>query len=127
MNLIVIKGRLVREPDFRTNDNETNICRICVAVDRNAGKNTDFFNVVSFGKTAIFLEKYFKKGQEILVSGEMTSNKFVDKEGNNKISWEIITNRVDFCGNKSSQNTTSTQTAEYDTLTPPPEEQDLPF
>ena len=47
------------------------------------------------------VSKYFAKGKEILVSGEMQSRKWQDNEGNNRISWEIMANGVDFCGSKS--------------------------
>ena len=56
------------------------------------------------------VSKYFAKGREILVSGEMQSRKWQDNKGNNRISWEIMANGVDFCGSKSDNGSNSAPT-----------------
>lgn len=103
MNSIVIKGRLTKDPELRSTQNGTAVCTVNVAVDRpySKDKETDFFTVVFWRQTAEFVSKYFTKGQEILVQGEMQSRKYTDKEGNNRIAWEIKADHVEFCGSKS--------------------------
>ena len=49
---------------------------------------------------AEFVSKYFSKGKEIIVQGEMQSRKWQDKDGNNRISWEIQNSHAEFCGGK---------------------------
>ena len=102
MNSIVIKGRLTKDPELRSTQNGTAVCTVNVAVDRpySKDKETDFFTVVLWRQTAEFVSKYFTKGQEILVQGEMQSRKYTDKEGNNRIAWEIKADHVEFCGSK---------------------------
>lgn len=102
MNSIVIKGRLTKDPELRSTQNGTAVCTVNVAVDRpySKDKETDFFTVVFWRQTAEFVSKYFTKGQEILVQGEMQSRKYTDKEGNNRIAWEIKADHVEFCGSK---------------------------
>ena len=46
------------------------------------------------------MNKYFSKGKEIIVTGEMQSRKWQDKDGNNRISWEIQNAHAEFCGGK---------------------------
>lgn len=102
MNNIIIKGRLTKDPELRNTQSGTAVCTVNVAVDQpySKDKETDFFTVVLWRQTAEFVSKYFSKGQEILVQGEMQSRKYEDKEGNNRIAWEIKADRVEFCGSK---------------------------
>ena len=121
MNIIAIKGRLVRDPEIRQTQSGVSVTNITVAVDRSysAGgeKQTDFFDCVFWRQGAEFVSKYFKKGKEIIVTGEMQSRKWQDKEGNNRISWEIQNAHAEFCGGKSdggAVNTTVTNSNEND-------------
>ena len=114
MNIIAIKGRLVRDPEVRKTPNDISVCTITVAVDRafssGGEKQTDFFDCVFWRQGAEFVSKYFSKGKEIIVHGEMQSRKWQDKDGNNRISWEIQNAHAEFCGGKS--DTASTPNAE---------------
>ena len=102
MNCIIIKGRLTADPELRRTQSDTAVCTVNVAVDRpySKDKETDFFSVVFWRQTAEFVSKYFTKGQEILVQGEMQSRHYTDKEDNKRIAWEIKADRVEFCGSK---------------------------
>ena len=114
MNFIAIHGRLVRDPEIRQTQSGVSVTNITVAVDRaysNGGeKQTDFFDCVFWRQSAEFVSKYFSKGKEIIVHGEMQSRKWQDKDGNNRISWEIQNAHAEFCGSAkasdSTQNTT---------------------
>lgn len=104
-------GRVVREPEIRyTNDNKC-IARYSIAVSRKfknkqGNYDTDFFNLVSFNSTALFIEKYLHKGVKILVEGELRNNNY-EKDGKTVYSDQIIVNSVEFCESK---NTNDTQT-----------------
>lgn len=104
MNIIAIKGRLVRDPEVRKTPNGVSVCTITVAVDRaysgGGEKQTDFFDCVFWRQGAEFVSKYFTKGKEIIVTGEMQSRKWQDKDGNNRVSWEIQNAHAEFCGGK---------------------------
>ena len=105
LNHITIHGRLTADPELKTTQSGVSVCNFTVAVDRSykngEEKQTDFFTVVCWRGLADMVSKYFAKGKEILVSGEMQSRKWQDNEGNNRISWEIMANGVDFCSSKS--------------------------
>lgn len=103
MNCVIIKGRLTSDPELKHTQSDTPVCSVNVAVDRpySKDKETDFFTVVFWRQAAEFVCKYFSKGQEILVQGEMQSRKYEDKEGNNRVAWEVKADRVEFCGSKS--------------------------
>ena len=133
MTIIAIKGRLVRDPEIRQTQSGVSVTNITVAVDRSysAGgeKQTDFFDCVFWRQGAEFVSKYFKKGKEIIVTGEMQSRKWQDKDGNNRISWEIQNAHAEFCGGKSDNgavNTTVTNSNEND-FSEIENPEDLPF
>ena len=99
MNKVILMGRLTREPEMF--GQKSKVARFTLAVDRNYGEDeTDFFNCVSFGKQAEFVEKYLKKGTKILLSGRLQNNSYEDKQGNKVISTQIITEEVEFCESK---------------------------
>lgn len=101
MNLIIIKGRLVRDPELRTTPNGKSVCSITVAVDRRFSEGSDFIDCVAWGKTADTIQKYLAKGREILVQGRMESREWNDKQGNKRRSWELQVDHFEFCGPKS--------------------------
>lgn len=103
MNSITIKGRLTRDPELRTVQSDLKIATFSVAVDRKFSKEkkVDFFDCKAFRKQAEVINQYFTKGKEILISGRMESNKWVDKNGATRTSWEVVVDDFEFCGNKS--------------------------
>lgn len=104
MNSIVIKGRLTRDPELKSTQSNVPVCTVTVAVNRSYAKEenqADFFDCVFWRQGAEFVSKYFKKGQEILVSGEMQSRKYQDRDGNSRTAWELQGARAEFCGPKS--------------------------
>lgn len=108
LNHITIHGRLTADPELKQTQSGVSVCNITVAVDRSfkngEDKQADFFAVIFWRNLAEMVGKYFKKGKEIIVSGEMQSRKWKDKDGNNRVSWELMANGVDFCGSKSDSN-----------------------
>lgn len=104
LNTITIHGRLTADPELKHTQSGVSVCNIKVAVDRSYSngedKITDFFTVVCWRGLADMVAKYFTKGKEILVSGEMQGRKWIDNDGNNRVSWEIQAHSVDFCGSK---------------------------
>ena len=102
MNVIAIKGRLTRDPELaffkNSNGEDRSVCRFSVAVNRDYGDDADFFNCSIFGKRAEVIDKYFSKGSEIVCQGRMEQNKYKDKDGNDRTTWNLIVNNFDFCG-----------------------------
>ncbi len=106
LNHIVIMGRLTRDPELRRTQSGTAVTTITVAVDRDyqsrdsQEKSTDFIDVVAWRSTAEFISKYFTKGRMIVVEGSMQSRKWQDKNGQNRVSWEIQASNVYFGDSK---------------------------
>ena len=102
MNNHTIHGRLVRDPELtpRKNSDSSDRVNFTVAVDRRYGDETDFFDCVCFGKRAEVIQKYFVKGQEIIVWGEGQIHSYEDKNGVKRKSYSIFVEGFDFCGSK---------------------------
>lgn len=105
LNRIIIMGRLTATPELKKTQTGVSVCSITVAVDRdhrNDGeKVTDFIEVVAWRQTAEFICNYFTKGKAIIVDGHMQSRKWTDKNGQNRLSWEIEAERIHFADSKS--------------------------
>jgi len=101
MNIHIIHGRLVRDPELtKGNDDKSSRCNFTVATDRRYGDETDFFDCVIFGKRAEVISKYFHKGSEILVSGEGQIRSYEDKNGVKRKAYSVLASDFNFCGSK---------------------------
>ena len=131
LNHITIHGRLTADPELKQTQSGVSVCNFTVAVDRSyksgEEKQTDFFTVVCWRGLADMVSKYFVKSKEILVSGEMQSRKWQDNEGNNRISWEVMANAVDFCGSKSDNGGNSAPTNSASKIEEIDPSDELPF
>lgn len=99
MNRVEIIGRFTRDISTESTARGMTYLHNAIAVDRR-GDGTDFFNITAFGKTAEFLERYFKKGSKVAISGHLQSDSYTDKNGNKVTSVSIIVDEVDFCESK---------------------------
>lgn len=101
MNLIVLKGRLIADPEVKkVGANQTTVCEFCVATDRRFEKDkTDFINCQAWGNTGEFIGKYFAKGKEIALVGELHIDKY-EKDGENRYLTRVKVDSVEFCGSK---------------------------
>jgi len=104
LNKGIIIGRLVRDVELRRTQTDKSVCSITVAVDRDfksEGQPTaDFIDVICFGKTAEFVSKWFSKGSMIVIDGRIQTRNWEDKNGNKRISVEVVAERVNFGGSK---------------------------
>lgn len=105
MNQIVIKGRLTRDPETKSTQGGDTIAKFSVAVnrsykDQSGNYPADFFNCTAWRGTGDFVAKYFGRGQEILLTGEMQSRKHTPDDGIERTYWEVNVAKVEFCGSK---------------------------
>lgn len=103
MHKLFVHGRLTRDPelkDINTKNGASKVCNFTVASNRQHGEEADFFDCVIFGKRAEVIQKFFKKGSEIVVSGEMQRQKYQNKDGENRYRWQCLISDFDFCGSK---------------------------
>lgn len=98
MNVVCIIGRLTKDIELKSSTSGTSYTQNSIAVDRRGKeKETDFFNISAFGKSAEFLDKYFHKGSKVAITGHLQSGSYTDKNGNKVNSVTIIVDQIDFC------------------------------
>jgi single-strand DNA-binding protein len=103
-------GRLTRDPEIRYTQGEkpVAIARFSIAINRRFAKegeqNADFINCVAFGKTAEFLEKFFKKGMAIGVTGRIQTGSYTNKDGAKVYTTEVACESVEFVEKKGDGN-----------------------
>ena len=107
------------------------VCRIRLAVPRRDSQSgTDFITCTAFKNQAEFLNKYFSKGQEILIQGSLRINQWEGDDGVRREGCEVLINNIDFCGakqdSKLAEQNERAQTVEPVPFTNLPDE-DLPF
>lgn len=105
LNVAVLQGRLVADPQIRQTTTGHNVTTFRVACDRNHrdanGQNqADFIDIVAWNGTAEFICRHFTKGMMIAVDGRIQTRQYIDKNGNNRTAFEIVANNVNFCGPK---------------------------
>ena len=107
MNKVILMGNLTRDPEIRytQSENPLAVARFGLAVNRRFARqgetDVDFFNCTAFGKQAEFVEKYFKQGSRMLLSGRVQNDNYTNKNGERVYSVQIIAEEIEFAERKS--------------------------
>lgn len=100
INSVNLTGRFTRDPDVRYTDGGTSIARFTLAVDRrfkrDGEQTADFINCVAFGKTAEFIEKYFRQGMKLELTGRIQTGSYTNKDGAKVYTTDVIAEQVGF-------------------------------
>lgn len=109
MNKVVLVGRLTRDPDTKTIDeNGKVVTRFTLAVNRrfkNAGgeREADFIPIVLWGRRAEIVSEYMTKGRMISISGRLQTRSYEDKDGNRKYVTEVVADDFQFVDSRKSE------------------------
>lgn len=103
MNIVILHGRLVRDPEHRTTQSGRGVARMTIAVDRpgakkDSGQTADFISLIAWEKSAEFAQRYLHKGSEITVEGRLQVRSYEDQNGQKRTATEVIVSRMEFCG-----------------------------
>lgn len=100
INVVVLVGRLTRDPELRRANTGNSVCNFSIAVDRSYKQpgqpEADFPNVVCFNKTAENLCQYQRKGSLIGVTGRLQTRSYDDQNGQRHYRTEVIADRIDW-------------------------------
>ena len=106
MNKVILMGRLTRDPEVRyTQNTNLTVANFSIAVNRRFKREgdtetADFFNVIAWNKTGEFVGKYFKKGQQVIVSGRLQNRNWTDQQGVKHYATDVIAEEVEFADSK---------------------------
>lgn len=111
MNKVILMGRLTRDPKvtYSQGENSIPVARFSLAVDRRMkrdpnGEDTqtaDFISCVAFQKNAEFIEKYFKQGMRVLISGRIQTGSYTNRETGQKVyTTDVVVEEQEFADSK---------------------------
>lgn len=109
-NKVQLIGNLGNAPEVKTLESGKKMARFSVATSENYRNargekvtETQWHNLVAWGKLAEIAEKYLSKGKEVAIEGKLINRSYNDKDGNKKYITEIQVNEMLLLGNKSGE------------------------
>lgn len=104
LNRIILIGRLTKQPELRITPSSVSVTSFTLAVDRKPNqsgqKETDFIDVVLFGRLAEVTCKYMDKGRLVAVEGRLQTRVYETKDGQKRKVWEVIADSIEFLGSR---------------------------
>lgn len=105
-NKVILIGNMTADPELKQTQGGLSVSTFSIAVNRRfkteGQQECDFINIVTWRQQAEFVCKYFKKGQPILVCGQLQTRTWTDNQGNKRYATEVVADEVSFVGNSSS-------------------------
>ena len=97
LNVITLMGRLTRDPQIFSKEESIDVVNFDIAVD-NIGQDagTSFFTCKAFGKIAVNVNNYCKKGSKVAVNGRIQQRTYLAKDGSKRSVYEVICDSVEF-------------------------------
>ena len=106
-NKVQLIGNLGNDPEIINLDSGKKLAKFSIATNdsyKNAKgekiQNTEWHNVVAWGKTAEIIENYVTKGNEVAIEGKLTTRSWDDKEGVKRYITEVVCKELLMIGNK---------------------------
>jgi single-strand DNA-binding protein len=141
VNKVIIVGTLGADPDTSYAPSGSAITKLSIATneswkDKETGEQkekTEWHRISMFGRLAEISAEYLRKGSQVYIEGKLATNKWQDKEGNDRWTTEIIANQMQMLGGRPTGNATSSKSNENQQSPPEPPagtddfDDDIPF
>jgi single-strand DNA-binding protein len=102
-NKVILMGNMTADPELKQTASGISVCSFSIAVQRRFAnrqdatqQNVDFINVVTWRQQAEFVSRYFKKGSNILVCGQLQTRTWNDNQGQKRYATEVVADEVTF-------------------------------
>ncbi|NNF61772.1 MAG: single-stranded DNA-binding protein [Gammaproteobacteria bacterium] len=108
INKVILVGNLGADPETRYSPNGSAVTRISVATseqwrDKDSGEQkerTEWHKVVFFSRLAEIAGEYLRKGSQVYVEGNLRTNKWQDRDGNDRYTTEVIAREMQMLGGR---------------------------
>jgi single-strand DNA-binding protein len=107
LNVVVITGNLTRDPELKSLQSGTSVCKLRVAVNSRrrdqSGEWVDkpnYFDVTVWGAQGENCATYLTKGRPVAIEGRLDWREWESQDGNKRQAVEIIANSVQFLGSR---------------------------
>ena len=106
-NLVILTGRLTKEPELKHSASGMAYCRFTLAVNRmKKDDGADFISCTAFGKTAELIAEYVKKGHQLGVQGRLQQDTY-EKDGEKISKTGVTVDKIEFLESNKTESTTS--------------------
>jgi single-strand DNA-binding protein len=113
MNSTALIGRLTKENELRYSPSGTAVLRNSLAVNRKFKKDeTDFINILAFGKTAELIANHLGKGDQVGIEGHIQTGSYENSEGKKVYTTEVVVDNITFIGGKKQDKPATKYTAD---------------
>ncbi|HLW32205.1 MAG TPA: single-stranded DNA-binding protein [Aequorivita sp.] len=106
-NKVQLIGNLGQDPEIINLESGRKLAKFSIATNETYKNqkgekvtDTQWHNIVAWGKTAEIIENYLSKGKEVAIEGKLTSRSYDDKEGNKRYVTEVVCNELVMLGSK---------------------------
>lgn len=134
MNKIILLGRLVREAELKSTQNDKVVAIFTLAVDRpfvgqDGKREADFINCQLWGKSAEVLARTVSKGQRVLVDGRLQIRSYTAKDGSKRYVTEVVCNNFEYIERKADGDKLNTNSSElgFENMGQQMFNEDIPF
>ena len=109
-NKVILIGNMTADPELKQTTAGLSVCTFTIAVNRRYNKgeqgqqNVDFINIVTWRQNAEFASRYFKKGNSVLVCGQLQTRTWTDNQGQKRYATDVVADEVSFAGNSNGSN-----------------------
>lgn len=139
-NKVILIGHLTADPELKQTQSGVSVTSFSIGVNRrfkseNGQQDCDFITVVAWRNTAEFITRYFRKGQPILVCGQLQTRTWTDNQGSKRYATEVVADEANFVAPQEQASTNAApaynpyerneyQQAQYEEI---PSDESLPF
>jgi len=106
-NKVQLIGNLGNAPEVKSTETGKKLARFSIATNENylningeKVTETTWHNLIAWDKLAGIVEKYLKKGSEVVIEGKLINRSYTDKKGNKKFITEVQVNELLMIGDK---------------------------
>lgn len=104
INRVVLLGNMTRDPELRRTGSGKAVTNFTLALNRYNNDEADFVDCVCWEKIAENTAQYCYKGSKVAVEGSIQTGSYVDKDGHNRKTINVLCNRVEFINTNNSSN-----------------------
>lgn len=116
LNKVILGGRLVATPELKQTPSGVAVCSFTLAINRKFSKDgqqeADFINCQAWRQTAEFINRYFRKGSSLCVTGSIQTRSWQDQNGQKRFATDVVVDEAMFVDGKNDAQGTGTYTAD---------------
>lgn len=133
VNKVILVGNLGKDPELRYTPSGQAVATFSLATNRKwkdkegqAQDQTEWHNIVTWGRQAEIAKEYLKKGSPLYLEGRIQYRSYNDRDGNKRYVTEIVAQNLQMLGRKGAEGAAEAP-EEVEMEAPPASEDDIPF